>query len=173
MKPHPIAAVALVALIAACSDPASEGPDPSASAGADSAATDPAAGTGGIGDIDSVEYFEAVVGDRVFFATDQFALDAEAQDILSRQAEWLRRNGATTVRIEGHADERGTREYNLALGARRANAARSYLIAQGVDAGQIRSVSYGKERPVALCSEERCWSQNRRAVTVIAAAPGS
>jgi len=173
MKPHPIAAVALVALIAACSDPASEGPDPSASAGADSAATDPAAGTGGIGDIDSVEYFEAVVGDRVFFATDQFALDAEAQDILSRQAEWLRRNGATTVRVEGHADERGTREYNLALGARRANSVKNFLIGVGVPEGRIETVSYGKERPVATCSEPRCWSQNRRAVTVVAGAPAS
>jgi len=172
MRRRWIAAMTVAALLAACTDDEGTGPavgtDPNAVA-ADAAA----AGTGGIADIDSTEYFEAVIGDRVFFTTDQFALDGEAQRILARQADWLKRNPGTRATIEGHADERGTREYNLALGARRANAARSYLIAQGVDAGQIRSVSYGKERPVALCSEERCWSQNRRAVTVIAAAPGS
>lgn len=121
----------------------------------------------------SVEYFNQVVGDRVFFATDQHRLDGEARSVLQRQAQWLQSNPNTSVSIEGHADERGTRQYNLALGARRANSVRSFLISQGVAAGRLRAVTFGKERPVALCSNASCWSQNRRGVSVVAGAPTS
>ena len=121
----------------------------------------------------SVEYFNQVVGDRVFFATDQHRLDGEAQATLRAQAQWLQSNPGTSVSIEGHADERGTRQYNLALGARRANSVRRFLIAQGVAANRLRAVTFGKERPVALCSNDSCWSQNRRGVSVVAGAPTS
>jgi peptidoglycan-associated lipoprotein len=120
---------------------------------------------------DSVQYFNTVVGDRVLFALDSSALDGFAQDTLRRQAEWLRTNPGVSAMIEGHADERGTRDYNLALGARRANAAFQFLVGQGVEPTRLRTVTYGKERPEALCSDESCWSQNRRAVTVLAGAP--
>jgi len=121
----------------------------------------------------SIEYFNVQVGDRVFFATDSSELDSDAVQTLTRQARWLNQYSASGVVIEGHADERGTREYNLALGARRATAARNFLLSQGVPAERVRVVSYGKERPVALCSDESCWGQNRRAVTVVAGAPTS
>ena len=171
MKATWIAMLAAAALAAGCTGPDEEGPQ--AGAGTGAGAADASAGQGGVSDITSTEYFNAVVGDRVFFATDRFDLDAEAQATLRQQAEWLADNPAVTATIEGHADERGTRAYNLALGARRANAARNFLIAQGVAPGRLESVSYGKERPVALCSEPRCWSQNRRAVTVVARGPAS
>ncbi|MBY8974876.1 peptidoglycan-associated lipoprotein Pal [Rhodobacteraceae bacterium NNCM2] len=121
----------------------------------------------------SVEYFRQVVGDRVFFDTDRYDLDATSQSTLSGQAQWLNSNPATNVVIEGHADERGTRAYNLALGARRAASVRNYLVAQGVSADRIRTVSYGKERPIALGSDPSSWAQNRRAVSVVAGAPSS
>ena len=115
----------------------------------------------------SVQDFTVNVGDTVHFQVDQWSLTPEAQDILRRQAAWLNRYPSVTVRIEGHADERGTREYNLALSARRAEAVKRFLISQGVAANRISTIAYGKERPIALCDEERCWAQNRRAVTVI------
>nr|WP_238858128.1 peptidoglycan-associated lipoprotein Pal [Faunimonas pinastri] len=115
----------------------------------------------------SAQDFQVNVGDRVFFNTDESSVNSQAAGILDRQAEWLNRYRQYTFTIEGHADERGTREYNIGLGARRANAARDYLVSRGVAAGRIRVVSYGKERPVALCSDNSCWSQNRRAVTVL------
>lgn len=115
----------------------------------------------------SREEFAYAVGDRVFFDTDRYDLSSEAQQQLSRQAQWLMAYPATTVTIEGHADERGTREYNLALGDRRANAARNYLVALGVGPERINVISYGKERPEALGSDETAWAQNRRAVTVL------
>jgi peptidoglycan-associated lipoprotein len=111
--------------------------------------------------------FETDIGDRVYFAEDKATLAPEAQETLRRQAEWLAKYTAVTVQVEGHADERGTREYNIALSARRATAAREFLMAQGVGGNRISSIAYGKERPVALCDAEQCWSQNRRAVTVI------
>jgi peptidoglycan-associated lipoprotein len=107
------------------------------------------------------------VGDRIFFSEDQSTLSSEAQETLRRQADWLKKYRNVTVQVEGHADERGTREYNISLSARRATAAREFLIAQGVTGSRISSIAYGKERPVALCDAEQCWSQNRRAVTVI------
>jgi len=107
------------------------------------------------------------VGDRVFFALDRSDLDPEARSTLQRQSAWLKQHPSVTITVEGHADERGTREYNLALGARRANAVKDFLVAQGVDPARVSTISYGKERPVALCSDESCWSQNRRGVTVV------
>ncbi|MCE7998736.1 MAG: peptidoglycan-associated lipoprotein Pal [Rhodobiaceae bacterium] len=110
------------------------------------------------------------VGDRVFFETDRSDLTSAARATLQRQAAWLKLYPALSVAMEGHADERGTRDYNLALGARRANAAKSYLVSLGIDPSRVRTISYGKERPVALCSNESCWSQNRRAVSVVSGA---
>ena len=109
----------------------------------------------------------ANVGDRVFFDTDSSRLDSNAQETLARQAEWLAANPTVTVTIEGHCDERGTREYNLALGDRRATAVRHYLISLGVEPNRISTISYGKERPVALGSNEVAWSKNRRSVTTV------
>ena len=131
------------------------------------------AGAGGAGAADpaSAAYFTVTVGDRVFFDTDSSALDPIATATLARQAEWLAQNPGTTVTIEGHADERGTREYNLALGARRAQAARAFLLAQGVEPGRMETVTFGKERPVAVGSDPASWAQNRRSVTVVAGAP--
>ena len=121
----------------------------------------------------SVEDFSLNVGDRVFFETDQSSLTSTARSTLQRQAAWLKTYPAVRVLIEGHADERGTREYNIALGARRASATRSYLISLGVSSKRIRVNSYGKERPVATCDNISCWSQNRRAVTSISGAASS
>ena len=105
--------------------------------------------------------------DRVFFDFDRALIRADQRPTLQRQASWLGTNAAVTVQVEGHTDERGTREYNLALGQRRANAARDVLVANGVAGGRIATISYGKERPVALGSDEASWAQNRRAVTVV------
>jgi len=107
------------------------------------------------------------VGDLVYFSTDSSDLTPEAQQTLNSQARWLRQYPQYTVTIEGHADERGTREYNIALGARRATTVRNYLVQNGVSAQRIRTISYGKERPVAVCNDISCWSQNRRAQTVL------
>ena len=115
----------------------------------------------------SAQDFAQNVGDRVFFESDQTDLTPRAQDTLGRQAAWLLRYDRGPVTVEGHADERGTREYNFALGARRAESAKEYLVARGVPASRIRTTSYGKERPVAVCNDISCWSQNRRAVTVV------
>jgi peptidoglycan-associated lipoprotein len=160
---------ALLALGLAACDPAGKDADMAAGgSGGAAGAGAGMAGSGGPGDPTSVEYFQISVGDRVFFATDSSALSADAQATLRAQAQWLNANPARSAIVEGHADERGTREYNLALGARRASAARSFLLAEGVDASRLRSLTYGKERPEALCSADSCWSQNRRAVTVMA-----
>ena len=105
--------------------------------------------------------------DTVYFGTDEYALDASAQATLAAQAQWLLANPNVRASIEGHADERGTREYNMALGERRANAARDFLVAQGVPTGRLLVTSWGKERPVAAGSNEEAWAQNRRAVTVL------
>ena len=115
----------------------------------------------------SEQDFTVNVGDRVFFMEDQSSLTPEAQETLRRQSAWLNKYPRVTVQVEGHADEQGTREYNLALGARRANAVREYLVSRGVPTSRLQTVSYGKERPLAICSDETCYSQNRRAVTVI------
>ncbi|MBM2574737.1 peptidoglycan-associated lipoprotein Pal [Jannaschia sp. Os4] len=127
---------------------------------------------GSADDPTSAAYFQQRVGDRVLFAVDQSTLSAEGQEVLRGQAQWLNQNPGFTALIEGHADEQGTREYNLALGGRRANAVRDYLVLQGVDAGRLRTISYGKERPIQVCSQEACYAQNRRSVTVLAAGAG-
>ena len=164
-----ISAIAVVAAlaVAGCTkeEPKPANPNPTGGAGTSTSSVGPAP--------DTVAYFQQVVGDRVYFATDQHSLDGEARRTLDRQAQWLKTNAGTNVTIEGHADERGTRQYNLALGARRANSVRSFLASQGVAANRLRAVSFGKERPVALCSDEGCWSQNRRGVSVVAGAPSS
>ncbi|MCD9148402.1 peptidoglycan-associated lipoprotein Pal [Pseudophaeobacter flagellatus] len=116
----------------------------------------------------SPAYFQEAIGDRVLFLIDQSTLNPEAEAILQGQARWLASNSDYVVTIQGHADEQGTREYNLALGARRANSAREYLISQGVAGSRIQVVSYGKERPLEICSAESCYAKNRRAVTVLA-----
>ncbi len=115
----------------------------------------------------SPQDFVVNVGDRVFFDTNSSELSAQARETLVKQAEWLNHYSQYDFTVEGHTDERGTREYNLGLGARRAAVVRDYLISQGVSAQRIRTISYGKERPVAVCDNESCWSQNRRAVTVL------
>ena len=129
---------------------------------------------GGFGvDSASPAYFSETVGDRVLFSVDQSTLDDVARATLASQARWLAANPAYAAVIEGHADEQGTREYNLALGARRANAVQEYLVSQGVASGRLRTVSFGKERPIEVCSEEACYARNRRAVTVIAQGAGA
>ncbi len=164
MRLFTMAILGAAALLAACSDSDTDSAiDPSATTGAG----------GGAQATNTVEYFNVVVGDRVFFDTDRHELTSEAQYVLSKQAQWFAANPGATAVIEGHADERGTREYNLALGARRANSARAFLISQGVEGGRLRTVSYGKERPVALGSDAQAWSQNRRGVTAVAGAPTS
>ncbi len=129
--------------------------------------------SGAAGDPTSPVYFQQTIGDRVLFAVDQSSLSSEAQATLDGQAQWLMTNSDYNAVIEGHADEQGTREYNLALGARRANAVHEYLVSKGVAANRLKVVSYGKERPIELCSNEACYAKNRRAVTVISAVPSS
>lgn len=113
------------------------------------------------------QYFNSTVGATVLFPAEQTTLTTEARTILARQAAWMTRHTNFTAVVQGHAEETGTREYNLALGARRASAVQEYLVAQGVAPGRIRTLSFGKERPVATCSEESCYAQNRRAITVV------
>jgi peptidoglycan-associated lipoprotein len=115
----------------------------------------------------SARDFAVNVGDIVYFTTDSVDLSPEAQKTLANQVRWLQQYSQYTITIEGHADERGTREYNIALGARRAQTVRNYLSQHGVNAQRIRTISYGKERPVAVCNDISCWSQNRRAQTAL------
>ncbi|MFN3743497.1 MAG: peptidoglycan-associated lipoprotein Pal [Hyphomicrobiaceae bacterium] len=124
-------------------------------------------GKGGPATPGSTRDFSQNVGDIVYFSTDSTELSPEAQQTLTAQARWLQKYAQYTITIEGHADERGTREYNIALGARRAQAVRDFLARNGVSAARIRIISYGKERPVAVCNDISCWSQNRRAQTVL------
>jgi len=115
----------------------------------------------------SQQDFVVNVGDRVFFESDQTDLSPQAVATLDKQIQWLQAYPRYSFTIEGHADERGTREYNIALGARRAQSVRTYMQAHGIDGSRMRTISYGKERPVAVCNDISCWSQNRRAVTVL------
>jgi len=124
-------------------------------------------GGGGAGAPGSAQEFTVAVGDRIFFDVDSSVIRADAQGTLSKQAQWLNKYGQYSITVEGHADERGTREYNLALGARRAAATRDFLVSRGVAGNRVRTISYGKERPVAVCDDISCWTQNRRAVTVL------
>ncbi|GGJ29921.1 peptidoglycan-associated lipoprotein Pal [Neoroseomonas lacus] len=148
-----LGAIAALGLLAACSN------------------TDQNAATAGAGANTirpgSQEDLVANVGDRVFFDFDSSQVRADQRPVLQRQAEWMGRYPTVQVQVEGHADERGTREYNLALGQRRANSARDVLVASGVAGARITTISYGKDRPAALGSDESAWAQNRRAVTVV------
>jgi len=153
--------------LTACTNPGRFG------GGADGLGTGATAGAGGIvpgsaNDPSSTAYFQQAIGVRVLFEVDQSNLTDVGRATLDGQAGWLASNTDYQAVIEGHADEQGTREYNLALGARRANAAREYLISRGVAATRLRVVSYGKERPIEVCSNEACYAKNRRAVTVLA-----
>jgi peptidoglycan-associated lipoprotein len=121
----------------------------------------------------SAQDFAINVGDRVFFNTDSTELTPTSQATLDKHAAWLQRYAQINFVVEGYADERGTREYNFALGARRAETVKEYLIARGINAARIRTISYGKERPVAVCNDISCWSQNRRAVTNVGAGAAS
>ena len=160
-----------VLLIGACSQP---GQFDAGGAGGGPGAGGELVGPGpqDISDPRSPAYFSATIGDRVFFAVDESTLSAAARSTLQGQARWLNDNTDFNVEIQGHADEQGTREYNIALSARRASAVQQYLVAEGVAASRLRTVPFGKERPVELCSEESCYSKNRRAVTVLAAGAG-
>ncbi|MCR9174652.1 MAG: peptidoglycan-associated lipoprotein Pal [Alphaproteobacteria bacterium] len=151
---------AAVALLAACET----APDSGANTGnvGNASVTTPAGPTPG-----SAEDFAVNVGDRVFFGFDQSTLTTEERTVLERQAFWLRQYQNVAVTIEGHADERGTREYNLALGERRASAARDYLVSLGINPGRISTISYGEERPIAVGSNEEAWAQNRVAISVV------
>jgi peptidoglycan-associated lipoprotein len=156
--------IAAVALVAAC-ETASEGGGAQTGGGAASATTSAGAIRPG-----SQEDLVVNVGDRVFFDFDKFNLKPDARKTLEKQAAWLKANPSVRVAIEGHCDERGTREYNLALGERRANSAKDYLVSLGINPGRLKTISYGKERPVAMGSNEAAWAQNRRSVTVVSGA---
>jgi peptidoglycan-associated lipoprotein len=163
-----VLAAALIAT-AGCAKkkPADLPPPPPASAG--ESYTPPATGdvTGGVVPGSREDFLRTAGTDTVLFGTDSYDVDAEAKSILDKQAAWLTSNSGKTVTVEGHCDERGTREYNLALGDRRANAAKNYLVSRGISAARVSTISYGKERPVAQGSDEASWAQNRRAVTVL------
>jgi peptidoglycan-associated lipoprotein len=152
------AAVMLGLSVAGCSQDNKEGLD---------ASLNGPGGRGAPATPGSARDFAQNVGDLVYFSSDSSDLTPEAQQTLQKQAQWLKQYSQYTITIEGHADERGTREYNIALGARRAVAVRDFLARNGLSAQRIRHVSYGKERPVAVCNDISCWSQNRRAQTVL------
>lgn len=154
--PKLLAALAAAALLTACSSE----PESVAATGAG------AAGAGAIRP-GGQEDLRVNVGDRVLFQTDSSVVAAGERPVLERQARWMAQHSAVQVTVEGHADERGTREYNLALGQRRANAARDILVANGVSQARVQTISFGKDRPEALGSDESAWAQNRRAVTVV------
>lgn len=146
--------------------------------GKDDAAGGAEAGVNGLGpdgliSESSIAFFNTTVGDRVLFLVDQSTLTPAAIAILDEQANWLNANPQYTAVIEGHADEQGTREYNLGLGAKRASAVNNYLTSRGVAQNRLETVTFGKERPLAICSDETCWAKNRRAVTLVAGGLGS
>jgi peptidoglycan-associated lipoprotein len=158
-----ITAAAAAAILAACAS------KPKDDMGGDSmGSATPSAPTAPSGPaMDSAEYFNQVVGNGVYFALDSYDLNGAAQATLRGQAAWLGQNPSRTIVVEGHCDERGTREYNLGLGERRANAVKDYLVTLGVPSSRVRTISYGKERPVCVASNEECWSRNRRGVSVV------
>jgi peptidoglycan-associated lipoprotein len=165
-----IGMTALALALGACGkkEPPAEVPPPAA----DQSANPPGTATDDSVDLVELPAMQADLvakagSDTVYFGTDEYSLDDQARATLAAQARWMMANQSVRGSIEGHADERGTREYNLALGERRANAAKDFLIAQGVPAGRLTTISWGKERPIALGSNEEAWAQNRRAVTVV------
>ncbi|HEU5047501.1 MAG TPA: peptidoglycan-associated lipoprotein Pal [Rickettsiales bacterium] len=153
-----LAALSAVALLAACES----GPK----AGGDASGNGSEMGAGSSSSMGYLDGDKHQVSDRVFFAFDSSVVDSDGQTTLQKQADYLKAHSGMNVTIEGHCDERGTREYNLALGERRANAAKNYLVSLGVSASRIQTISYGKERPAVIGDDESAWSQNRRAVTV-------
>ena len=157
--------VAALFLATACAETMQDGGAGQGSGGNQQAATSVKPGTG--------RDFVVNVGDRVFFEFDKSSLSSDARSQLEKQAAWLKKFGSVGLTLEGHADERGTREYNLALGERRANSAKDFLVALGIAPNRIKVISYGKERPAALGQNEAAWRQNRRAVTVVASGSGS
>lgn len=161
MKLRLLSVVAIAVLLAACSSKKQE------TAATTAAATPPAAQSQSGPAPDSIEYFNSVVGNVVNFGYDKYDLDAAAQTKLKGQATWLKQYPARTLTIEGHCDERGTREYNLGLGDRRANAVKTFLQAEGVAANRIKTISYGKERPTCVSSDEACYAKNRRGTSVV------
>ena len=169
MTHFPKALMLVAALgLAACTSPDRFG-DGGAGAGAGTLDPLPGYAAGSADDPTSVAHFQERIGDRVLFLVDQASVTAEGRTTLDKQAQWLLTNSDYLAVIEGHADEQGTREYNLALGARRANAVMEYLVARGVPASRLKFVSYGMERPLEICSQEACYAQNRRAVTILSA----
>jgi peptidoglycan-associated lipoprotein len=169
----PKALLLLAALtLAACQNPDRYGANGGAGGAGGAGGYIDTTGLGDPNDPRSIAYFNQTVGDRVLFAVDQSTLSPEARSILTGQANWLSQNPGYTVLIEGHADEQGTREYNLALGARRASAVQQFLVSQGVAANRMKTISYGKERPLEVCSDESCYAKNRRAVSVLAVGAG-
>jgi len=163
-----LVAAAAIAITAGCSKKPPKELPPAPSTGVDNgAATGANDGSGAIRPGSRADFLQAVPSDRIFFDTDQYNVDDQDRATLDAQAAWLQRNGNVRVTIEGHADERGTREYNLALGERRANAAKNYLQSRGIDPSRMTVISYGKERPAALGSDESAYAQNRRSVTVV------
>ena len=162
-------------LIAALGLAACNNPDRFGAGGAGANGAGGFVDTNGLGDPNdptSIAYFNQTVGDRVLLAVDQSTLSPEGRTVLEGQSQWLAANPNYAIIIEGHADEQGTREYNLALGARRAAAVQQFLMAQGVAPDRMKTISYGKERPIEVCSEEACYSRNRRAVTVLSMGSG-
>ena len=169
---YTVAAIAAALAVTGCAKkpPAQLPPEPGlgSETGSQSGSGDP---SGGVGNAvvpgSRADFMQSVPSDRIFFDTDSYTVDDEDRPILNAQAQWLQRNPNVRVTIEGHADERGTREYNLALGDRRANAAKNYLAGQGIAESRMTVISYGKERPAALGSDEEAWAKNRRSVTII------
>ena len=160
MKYMTLAAAGIALVLAGCDTAPGNG------AGAPLGAGDPS-------NPDSIAYFQQTIGDRVLFEVDQSTLTVVAQATLDQQAAWLLSRPTVNVLVEGHADEQGTREYNLALGARRAAAVQSYLVSKGLTDARVRTITYGKERPLEICSTEACWAKNRRALTVVEGGLGS
>lgn len=160
------AAMLLVLATAACTNPDRFGGGAGGAGGADGAGLNGGV-AGSASDPSSPLFFNQTIGDRVLFAVDTSTITPEGRTILDGQAQWLMTNADYRAVVEGHADEQGTREYNLALGQRRANAVREYLVSRGVPASRLQVTSYGKERPIQVCSNESCYAQNRRAVTVL------
>jgi peptidoglycan-associated lipoprotein len=157
----------LVAAVSACSSDKNSG---NTAAGGDTPMAGSGTGRGGMnGSVvpGSQQDLAQNVGDRVFFPTDHSDLTGEARATLDRQAAWLKKYASLSITIEGNCDDRGTREYNLALGERRADAVRKYLVASGIDASRVQTISYGKERPAVMGNDESAWAQNRRAVTTV------
>lgn len=168
MRLKVIALLAAVSLVAACSSDQDQAATTENTGTQTQAAAPPPPPPAPSGPVEgSIEQFVQVAGDRVFFAFDRSDLSAQAQSTLDAQAAWLAAFPAVTITIEGHADERGTDDYNLALSARRAAAARDYLIAKGIAAGRIETIAYGETRPIATGANEAAWAQNRVAITVL------